>query len=147
MDDKKQIIHAPEINYESINEIAEELNKNWIYTGDTENGMKIWVKQELVNNVETLKYEYRNDTNDVLFSCDMPLSQINSINEIANQIGNKINLENIDISYIINQIKEIYPELSKKEVIKYIEKSLSEKPIQDTIVKFICYDRESNALE
>lgn len=53
----------------------------------------------------------------------------------------KVDLKNINITYIIKDIKEMYPDMKESDIVEYIEKALTQKTVQDLIVGFICREK------
>lgn len=50
--------------------------KEWMHTGETETGLEIWAKQEVIDGEKYLKYQYRDSDGAILSSQDISFNQI-----------------------------------------------------------------------
>jgi hypothetical protein len=59
----------------------------WLHTGETENGLEIWAKEDTVENTRYLKVEYRDsEGNRVGNTWDSPVSQVRLLNAIMDSL-------------------------------------------------------------
>ena len=58
----------------------------WIHTGETETGLEIWVKQEILDDVKYLKYQYRDLKGTVLSSHEITFNQVRLVNSLVDTI-------------------------------------------------------------
>ena len=48
------------------------------------------------------------------------------------------------LEYVLNEVKELYPEMTLEEIDDLIEEALQQKTIQELIVNYICYTKRRN---
>jgi len=59
---------------------------NWIHTGETETGLEIWVKQEILDSVKYLKYQYRDSYGKIFCSHEISFNQVRLLNSLVDTI-------------------------------------------------------------
>ena len=43
------------------------------------------------------------------------------------------------LEYVLNEVKELYPDMTVEELDNLVEEAIRQKPIQEMIVNYICY--------
>lgn len=71
---------------------------DWLHTGETENGLQIWAREDVYNGERYLFVEYRNSEGERVGSTqDYPISQIRLLNAV---------LESLDMEYGVRDLGE-----------------------------------------
>ena len=47
------------------------------------------------------------------------------------------------LEYVLNEVKELYPEMTLEELDNLIEEALQQKTVQEIIVNYICYVKKN----
>jgi len=48
------------------------------------------------------------------------------------------------LEHVLNEVKELYPDMTVEELDNLVEEAISQKPIQEMIVNYICYVKKNN---
>lgn len=57
--------------------------KDWMHTGETDSGLQVWAKQEIIKGENYLKYEYRTEAGIVTYSDEISFSKVNFLKELV----------------------------------------------------------------